>query len=65
MTTDMRDQISEWLDDASADLAVRVVVITAAGERAFCTGADLRGARAAPRPRPSGARTTRSATGPA
>jgi 2-(1,2-epoxy-1,2-dihydrophenyl)acetyl-CoA isomerase len=55
MTTDMRDQISEWLDDASADLAVRVVVITAAGERAFCTGADLRGARAAPRPRPSGA----------
>jgi 2-(1,2-epoxy-1,2-dihydrophenyl)acetyl-CoA isomerase len=32
-----------------------VVVITAAGEKAFCTGADLRGGRPAPRPRPDGA----------
>jgi 2-(1,2-epoxy-1,2-dihydrophenyl)acetyl-CoA isomerase len=29
-----------------------VVVITAAGDRAFCTGADLRGGRLPPRPKP-------------
>jgi 2-(1,2-epoxy-1,2-dihydrophenyl)acetyl-CoA isomerase len=55
MTGAMRDQISEWVKDASADLFVRVVVITAAGEKAFCTGADLRGGRAAPRPKPDDA----------
>jgi 2-(1,2-epoxy-1,2-dihydrophenyl)acetyl-CoA isomerase len=55
MTGAMRDQISEWVHDASSDLFVRVVVITAAGDRAFCTGADLRGGRAAPRPKPEGA----------
>jgi 2-(1,2-epoxy-1,2-dihydrophenyl)acetyl-CoA isomerase len=55
MTAAMRDQISEWVQDASADLHVRVVVITGAGEKSFCTGADLRGGRAAPRPQPEGA----------
>jgi 2-(1,2-epoxy-1,2-dihydrophenyl)acetyl-CoA isomerase len=55
MTAAMRDQISAWMDEASADLAVRVVVLTAAGDRAFCTGADLRSGRAAPLPRPVGA----------
>jgi 2-(1,2-epoxy-1,2-dihydrophenyl)acetyl-CoA isomerase len=55
MTAAMRDQISVWLDEASADLRVRVVVITAAGERAFCTGADLRAGRAAALIRPEGA----------
>src|SRR5580704_11754249 len=55
MTGAMRDQISAWMSDASEDLTVRVVVITAAGEKAFCTGADLRGGRAAPRPKPEGA----------
>ncbi len=55
MTGAMRDQISEWVKDASSDLFVRVVVITAAGEKAFCTGADLRGGRAAPRPKPDDA----------
>ncbi len=55
MTAAMRNQISDWLEEASADLAVRVVVITAAGDRAFCTGADLRGGRATPLPRPAGA----------
>jgi 2-(1,2-epoxy-1,2-dihydrophenyl)acetyl-CoA isomerase len=55
MTAAMRDTISAWVDDASGDLAVRAVVITAAGDRAFCTGADLRGGRPAPRPRPEGA----------
>lgn len=55
MTAAMRNQISDWLDEASADLFVRVVVITAAGDKAFCTGADLRSGRAAPLPRPEGA----------
>ena len=55
MTAAMRNQISDWLEEASADLAVRVVVITAAGDRAFCTGADLRGGRGPGLPRPAGA----------
>ncbi len=55
MTQFMRDQISEWVRDASADLLVRVVVITAAGDKAFCTGADLRGGRLPPRPKPDDA----------
>jgi 2-(1,2-epoxy-1,2-dihydrophenyl)acetyl-CoA isomerase len=52
MTQFMRDQIAAWVRDASGDLFVRVVVITAVGEKAFCTGADLRGGRLAPRPKP-------------
>jgi 2-(1,2-epoxy-1,2-dihydrophenyl)acetyl-CoA isomerase len=69
LTSAMRDQISEWLQDASADLHVRVVVIEAAGEKAFCTGADLRGGPAVPRSVPAeapgeimgdGARTIRN-----
>jgi 2-(1,2-epoxy-1,2-dihydrophenyl)acetyl-CoA isomerase len=55
MTSAMRDQIGTWVLDASADLAVRVVVLTAAGDKAFCSGADLRGSRAAGTPRPDGA----------
>ena len=58
MTSAMRDQIGEWVQDASADLDVRVVVITGAGDRAFCTGADLRGGRGAVHPRPEGAPDT-------
>jgi 2-(1,2-epoxy-1,2-dihydrophenyl)acetyl-CoA isomerase len=48
----MRDRIAEWVRDASSDLFVRAVVITGAGDKAFCTGADLRGGRHAPRPKP-------------
>ena len=55
MTQFMRDQIADWVRDASADLFVRVVVITAAGDKAFCTGADLRGGRLPPRPKPEDA----------
>jgi len=33
----------EYLDQAQADQAVRVVCITGAGEKAFCSGADLAG----------------------
>jgi 2-(1,2-epoxy-1,2-dihydrophenyl)acetyl-CoA isomerase len=55
LTQFMRDQIADWVLDASGDLFVRVVVITATGEKGFCTGADLRGGRKEPRPTPDGA----------
>ncbi|MGN6475169.1 MAG: enoyl-CoA hydratase/isomerase family protein [Mycobacteriales bacterium] len=37
-----REAMVAALTEASADAAVRAVVITGSGERAFCTGADLR-----------------------
>jgi 2-(1,2-epoxy-1,2-dihydrophenyl)acetyl-CoA isomerase len=49
-----REALVAALDDASADLAVRAVVLTGAGDRAFCTGADLRVPMPAP-PKPDGA----------
>jgi len=55
LTQYMRDRIAEWVRDASADLFVRVVVITGSGDKAFCTGADLRGGRLEPRPKPDDA----------
>jgi 2-(1,2-epoxy-1,2-dihydrophenyl)acetyl-CoA isomerase len=55
LTQFMRDRIAEWVRDASSDLFVRTVVITGAGDSAFCTGADLRGGQRAPRPKPDGA----------
>src|ERR1700691_6570748 len=55
MTQFMRDQIAEWVRDASSDLFVRVVVITATGEKAFCSGAALRGGQLPPRPKPDDA----------
>ena len=51
----VRDQLAEWLDEASADLRVRAVVITGSGDKAFCTGADLRGGQVTSLPRPEGA----------
>lgn len=45
ITPDVRDQIIDALQEASASLTVRAVVLTAAGERHFCTGADLRAQR--------------------
>jgi len=49
-----REALVNALEEASADLAVRAVVLTGAGERAFCTGADLRVPMPAP-PKPDGA----------
>ena len=37
----VRDRLIEHFQRAHADLAVRCVVLTGAGERHFCTGADL------------------------
>ena len=54
LTAAMRDQVVVWLEEASADLAVRAVVLTGAGEKGFCTGADLRSQAAGPA-RPEGA----------
>lgn len=51
----MRDRIGDLLEDASAALGVRAVVLTGAGERHFCTGANLGGPRAAAPGRPEGA----------
>jgi 2-(1,2-epoxy-1,2-dihydrophenyl)acetyl-CoA isomerase len=54
LTADMRDQLAAWFEEASSDLHVRSIVLTGAGEKAFCTGADLRSQRPGP-PRPEGA----------
>jgi 2-(1,2-epoxy-1,2-dihydrophenyl)acetyl-CoA isomerase len=54
ITASMRNRMVEWLEEASADLAVRAVVLTGTGEKGFCTGADLRSQEPGP-PRPEGA----------
>ncbi|MCB1255645.1 MAG: enoyl-CoA hydratase/isomerase family protein [Microthrixaceae bacterium] len=51
----MRDRLAERFEWASADLAVRVVVLTGAGDRHFCTGANLGGPQAPAPDRPEGA----------
>jgi 2-(1,2-epoxy-1,2-dihydrophenyl)acetyl-CoA isomerase len=55
ITPDVRNRIIDHLAEASGSLDVRAVVITASGEKHFCTGADLRAGRAAPPPKPEGA----------
>ena len=54
LTPEMNSRLAGYMDEASADLAVRAVVLTAAGTKSFCTGADLR-SRRDPAPRPQGA----------
>jgi len=54
MTPDQRDRVIGLLEDASADVGVGAVVLTATGE-GFCTGADLRAGRRPAPPRPEGA----------
>lgn len=53
ISPDQRDRVVDLLGQASADLSVGAVVLTATGE-GFCTGADLRASRPAP-PKPDGA----------
>jgi 2-(1,2-epoxy-1,2-dihydrophenyl)acetyl-CoA isomerase len=55
LTADMRDELADRLDWASADLGVRVVVLTGAGERHFCTGANLAGPQKPGPEKPEGA----------
>jgi 2-(1,2-epoxy-1,2-dihydrophenyl)acetyl-CoA isomerase len=50
LTAQMRDRLTALLEEASADLHVRVVLLTGKAT-SFCTGADLRGGQSrAPRP---------------
>lgn len=49
-----REELVAQLELASADLAVRCVVLTAVGDKAFCTGADLNVSQPGPE-RPKGA----------
>lgn len=42
LNMDTRRELRTALEDAGKDNSVRVVVITGAGDRAFCAGADLR-----------------------
>jgi 2-(1,2-epoxy-1,2-dihydrophenyl)acetyl-CoA isomerase len=55
ITPDVRNQIIDHLAEATDSIDIRAVVITASGEKHFCTGADLRANRAAPPPKPEGA----------
>jgi 2-(1,2-epoxy-1,2-dihydrophenyl)acetyl-CoA isomerase len=55
ITPAVRNRMIEHLTDANSSYEVRAVVLTAAGEKHFCTGADLRTGRATPPPRPEGA----------
>jgi 2-(1,2-epoxy-1,2-dihydrophenyl)acetyl-CoA isomerase len=45
LTPELQKALIDALDEAGADLGVRAVVLTATGERHFCTGADLRSER--------------------
>jgi len=55
ITPAVRNRLVEHLDAANASFEVRAIVLTAAGDRHFCTGADLRAGRVAPPPKPEGA----------
>ena len=50
----VRDRLIQHFQEAHADLAVRAIVLTGAGERHFCTGSDLR-IRPPMAPKPEGA----------
>jgi 2-(1,2-epoxy-1,2-dihydrophenyl)acetyl-CoA isomerase len=51
----VRDRLTQWFWDAHTDLNVRAIVLTGAGERHFCTGADLSVRQPAGKPKPEGA----------
>lgn len=55
LTAAMRDRMTDRFEWASADLAVRAVVLTGAGDRHFCTGANLGGPQNPSPARPEGA----------
>ena len=55
LTPAQRERIVALLDEDNANVAVRAVLLTATGDRAFCTGADLRVDRPDAHPVPTGA----------
>jgi 2-(1,2-epoxy-1,2-dihydrophenyl)acetyl-CoA isomerase len=55
ITPAVRNRLIEHLEAATTSFDVRAIVLTATGERHFCTGADLRSGRATPPPKPDGA----------
>jgi len=55
ITPAVRNRLIEHLDAANSSFEVRAIVLTASGDRHFCTGADLRSGRVAPPPKPEGA----------
>jgi 2-(1,2-epoxy-1,2-dihydrophenyl)acetyl-CoA isomerase len=55
ITPAVRNRMIEHLEAANSSFDVRAIVLTAAGDRHFCTGADLRTGRMAPPPKPEGA----------
>lgn len=54
ITPDQRNHLIALLAEAADDVGIRAVVLTATG-KGFCTGADLRAGRSAPKARPEGA----------
>jgi 2-(1,2-epoxy-1,2-dihydrophenyl)acetyl-CoA isomerase len=50
----VRDRLTQWFLEGHSDLEIRAIVLTGAGERHFCTGADLT-VRQPARPKPDGA----------
>ena len=52
LTASMRDHLADTFEELSATLGVRVVVLTGAGDRHFCTGAGLGGPQKPGPPRP-------------
>jgi 2-(1,2-epoxy-1,2-dihydrophenyl)acetyl-CoA isomerase len=55
LSAEMRDHLADQLDELSATLGVRAVVLTGAGEKHFCTGAGLGGAQTPEPARPDDA----------
>ncbi len=55
LTSSMRDGMTALFEWASSDHAVRVIVLTGAGDRHFCTGANLGGPQLPAPARPEGA----------
>ncbi len=55
ITPRVRNRMIEHLDDANTNFNVRAVVVTAVGEKHFCTGADLRAGGVTMPEKPEGA----------
>jgi 2-(1,2-epoxy-1,2-dihydrophenyl)acetyl-CoA isomerase len=55
ITPRVRNRMIEHFDDANTNFNVRAIVVTAVGDKHFCTGADLRAGGVEPPPKPEGA----------